>query len=386
LTLLGAAGAAQSHVASNGFLTLEVDGARASGVIEIAIRDAELAVGLDANRDGRVTWREVRAAQAPLGRYLAQHLQLAGRDGRCALQLGALEINERTDGNYIWQPFTAACAGPLDELTIGYRLMDTEDPSHRGLLTLTAFGESQTGVLGGPNGAQSFDLTHPSAWHAFTQYLMAGVWHIWSGIDHLLFLLSLLLPAVLVRRNHRWDAVPRAAPAFMNILKVVTAFTVAHSITLSLAAFDVIRLPSRFTESMIAGVHHPGCAQQRVSAHHRCPLAGRLRLRPVAWVRLRVGARRHGPPARRPAGVARGLQSRRRSGAVGGGARRHAPGFRAALHEVLSPRGHPVGIDGHRRAGVRMVHAAGDRLRLRRPRCSDRATPARRAIAMRAVR
>jgi hypothetical protein len=253
LTLLGAAGAAQSHVASNGFLTLEVDGSRASGVIEIAIRDAELAVGLDANRDGRVTWREVRAAQAPLGRYLAQHLQLAGRDGRCALQLGALEINERTDGNYIWQPFTAACAGPLDELTIGYRLMDTEDPSHRGLLTLTAFGESQTGVLGGPNGAQSFDLTHPSAWHAFTQYLMAGVWHIWSGIDHLLFLLSLLLPAVLVRRNHRWDAVPRAAPAFMNILKVVTAFTVAHSITLSLAAFDVIRLPSRFTESMIAG-------------------------------------------------------------------------------------------------------------------------------------
>jgi hypothetical protein len=82
--------------------------------------------------------------------------------------------------------------------------------------------------------------------------LRAGIWHIWSGIDHLLFLLSLLLPAVLVRRHNRWEAVPMAAPAFMNIVKVVTAFTLAHSITLSLAAFDVIRLPGRLTESVIA--------------------------------------------------------------------------------------------------------------------------------------
>ena len=65
--------------------------------------------------------------------------------------------------------------------------------------------------------------------------------------------MSLLLPAVLVRRRRRWEAVvPMAAPAFVNIVKVVTAFTVAHSITLSLAAFDVIRLPGRLTESVIA--------------------------------------------------------------------------------------------------------------------------------------
>jgi hypothetical protein len=95
-------------------------------------------------------------------------------------------------------------------------------------------------------------LDHPSAWRAFAEYLKTGVWHIWSGIDHLLFLLSLLLPAVLKRRNHQWEAVPLAKPAFVNILKVVTAFTVAHSITLSLAAFDVVRLPSRLTESVIA--------------------------------------------------------------------------------------------------------------------------------------
>ena len=61
------------------------------------------------------------------------------------------------------------------------------------------------------------------------RYLRAGIWHIWSGIDHLLFLLSLLLPAVLVRHWNRWEAVPIAGPAFLNIVKVVTAFTLAHS-------------------------------------------------------------------------------------------------------------------------------------------------------------
>ena len=130
-------------------------------------------------------------------------------------------------------------------------MLDAEDPSHRGLLTLT-HGAAQTAVLGGASGPRQFDLDHASPGSAFIDYLRAGIWHIWSGIDHLLFLLSLLLPAVLLRRDNRWEAVPLAAPAFGNIVKVVTAFTLAHSITLSLAAFDVIRLPSRLTESVIA--------------------------------------------------------------------------------------------------------------------------------------
>ncbi len=107
-------------------------------------------------------------------------------------------------------------------------------------------------MLDAASGKRPFELDHPSSWSAFIEYLHAGIWHIWSGIDHLLFLLSLLLPAVLVRRNDRWEAVPMAAPAFRNIVKVVTAFTLAHSMTLSLAAFEIIRLPARLTESVIA--------------------------------------------------------------------------------------------------------------------------------------
>ncbi len=109
LLLLGAVSAAQAHVASNSFLSVRVDGARVAGALELAVRDAEIAVGVDSNHDGKITWGEVRSAQAALLQYLHGHLQLAGADGRCALRFGALQINERIDGNYLWLPFTANC-------------------------------------------------------------------------------------------------------------------------------------------------------------------------------------------------------------------------------------------------------------------------------------
>jgi HupE / UreJ protein len=243
---------AQAHIASNGFLTVQVDRAQVSGALELAIRDGELAVGLDHDGDGKVTWGELRASQTALQTYMSEHLHLAGADGPCRMGFGPVEVNERVDGNYLWLPFTAACGSVRKHLSIDYTVLNSEDPSHRGLLTLNANGATQTAVLGGGSTARLFELDHPSPWVAFIEYLHAGIWHIWSGIDHLLFLLSLLLPAVLVRRQNRWEAVPMAAPAFANIIKVVTAFTLAHSMTLSLAAFDVIRLPGRLTESVIA--------------------------------------------------------------------------------------------------------------------------------------
>jgi hypothetical protein len=252
LLMLLAGSSARAHIASNGFLTLNIEGAQISGSIELAIRDGELAVGLDRDGDGKVTWRELQAGQDSLQKYVQGHLRISGDSGPCRMQFNPLEVNERLDGNYLWLPLRADCATALTRLSIEYTLLDAEDPSHRGLLTLTSNGAAQTAVLGGAGDARRFELHQVSFWPAFIEYLRAGIWHIWSGIDHLLFLLSLLLPAVLLRRRNRWEAVPLAAPAFFNIVKVVTAFTLAHSITLSLAAFDVIRLPSRLTESVIA--------------------------------------------------------------------------------------------------------------------------------------
>lgn len=251
LTLLLAA-TAQGHVASNGFLVAHVQGSGVGGSLELAVRDVELAVGVDADRDGKVTWGELQGAERRLDAYLTGHLALSAQGQACPVTLQAMQLNERVDGTYVWLPFTAACPVQVQQLRVRYSVLSDVDPSHRGLLTLTAGSIAQTAVLGGPAGDGAFAVYAPSRWRAFVEYLQAGVWHIWSGIDHLLFLLSLLLPAVLLRRPGHWEPVPQARPALLSILKVVTAFTLAHSITLSLAALDVVRLPSRLTESVIA--------------------------------------------------------------------------------------------------------------------------------------
>ena len=253
---LFALSSAHAHSASNGFVTLQVADTHITGSIELAIRDGEIAVGLDSNGDGKVTWGELQSHQPELDTYIKQHLRIgdgAGDDvAPCTLTTEDIQVNQRVDGNYLWLPFTAQCQQQPKQLSIDYRLLSDVDASHRGLLTLTAWGNTQSAVLGGKSGAQLLSLTQPTAARAFGQYLVTGIWHIWSGIDHLLFLVSLLLPAVLLRRDRQWQPVLLAKPAFINIIKVVTAFTLAHSITLSLAAFNVIRLPTRLTESVIA--------------------------------------------------------------------------------------------------------------------------------------
>jgi hypothetical protein len=91
-----------------------------------------------------------------------------------------------------------------------------------------------------------------SGWRQFGDYVRHGIWHIWIGFDHILFLLSLLLPAVLVYRDRQWQGRSTFRAAALDVLKIVTAFTLAHSITLTLATLGMVALPSRLVESAIA--------------------------------------------------------------------------------------------------------------------------------------
>ena len=134
-----------------------------------------------------------------------------------------------------------------------YTLFSDIDPQHRGLLNLTVEGVTRTAILGPQAPRQSFELAAAaSRWQQLLDYGREGVWHIWVGFDHILFLLSLLLPAVGVWAGSRWLPVERFGQAFWDVLRIVTAFTVAHSITLSLAALGFVSLPSRLVESCIA--------------------------------------------------------------------------------------------------------------------------------------
>jgi len=242
----------QAHIASNSFLSLKISGSSVTGVVELSIRDAELAVGVDANEDNRITWGELRAAQPAIDRYVNEHLAISAQGAACPLTIKPLQVNQRVDGNYVWLPVTSECPNAIRTLGLRYSFLAGIDPSHRGLLTLEEDGTVQTGVLQPASSLTSFNVLSPSRAREFREYFQAGVSHILGGIDHLLFLFSLLLPAVLLRHQHRWEPVVKPGPAFKNIVKVVTAFTLAHSITLSLAAFNVVRLPSRLTESIIA--------------------------------------------------------------------------------------------------------------------------------------
>ena len=243
---------AYAHKASDSYLHLSASGATIDAQWDIALRDLDVALNLDANGDGQLTWGEVRQAQSRIVRYALGNLQLSAAGALCVPRAGEPLIDDHSDGAYFVLRFTARCVQPVQALQLDYQLFSMLDAGHRGLVNLTLGPRVFTAVLGPANPRARFSAAEASSWREFAGYLRTGVEHIWSGFDHLLFLFSLLLPAVLLRAERHWQPQTALAPALKEVLQVVTAFTVAHSLTLGLATFGVVRLPSRISESAIA--------------------------------------------------------------------------------------------------------------------------------------
>ena len=252
LMLFFCCAAAHAHKPSDSYLIFKISGSHADGQWDIALRDLEYAIGLDANGDGEITWGELSARRSAVASYALARLKVAIGRAACTLQPADQLVDQHSDGAYVVLKFTAACTEATGPLTVGYTLFFDLDPTHRGLTRIEAGGLTHTAVFAPERPEQTFDLAGTSVWRQLGAYLREGVWHIWVGLDHVLFLLSLLLPAVWVRMERRWQAAPRFAATFWDVLRVVTAFTVAHSITLSLAALQVVSLPARLVESVIA--------------------------------------------------------------------------------------------------------------------------------------
>jgi hypothetical protein len=243
---------AHAHKPSDSYLTLSVQNKVVEGQWDIALRDLDFSVGLDTNGDGAITWGEVRARQAEIDAYAMSHLQIASAGSACPATVREHLIDDHTDGAYAVLRFTAQCANAPATLQVTYSLLFDVDPQHKGLLRLQYQGSSSTAIFSPQASTQQFKLAGTSKLTQFLDYGHEGVWHIWIGYDHILFLLALLLPAVVVREHKTWQGVAAFRPAFWSVLKVVTAFTVAHSITLTLATLGVLDLPSRIVESIIA--------------------------------------------------------------------------------------------------------------------------------------
>ena len=239
------------HKASDSYLVVNVKGNEISGQWDIALRDIDFAIGLDANGDGEITWGEVQARHTDIAVWALGRLTLQ-RGSECTLGVVQNMIDDHTDGAYAVLRFSGSCPEGNQALSVNYRLLFDVDALHRGLLRLDLDGITHSAVLAPDTGILKIQAGETSRLSQFSQYLVEGIWHIWIGFDHILFLLCLLLPAVLVHEARRWNGVATFRIALTEVLWVVTAFTVAHSITLTLAALQIIELPSRLVESAIA--------------------------------------------------------------------------------------------------------------------------------------
>jgi hypothetical protein len=255
LLLLLACGTAQAHKASTSYLSLDVDGAALQGRWDINLRDLDYAIGLDASGDGELTWGEVRQAEARIAAYALSRLELSA-DGRpCELHLATLQVVEHGDGNYAALALQGRCPHAPLSLKLRYSLLFDIDTLHRGLLRLQFLNaeESERSGLFSPQQPElRFARARGEPLAVFAQYFRAGLWHVWSGLDHMLFLAGLFLPAVLRREKGAWVPAPHLNTALRDTALMVTAFTLAHACTLTLAATGAFTLPSRLVECGVA--------------------------------------------------------------------------------------------------------------------------------------
>lgn len=200
--------------------------------------DVQFLTPVDANHDGTISVAELLAAQPSLTR-IAREAFVVKEDSR---NISATEVSVRRDPTGAIQ-FEMLYPGPLaGQLAIHSEMLNRLARGHRQFLTvrdqenkllaqemLDATYDSCTLALTGK-------VSPPAAQHSFKEFLVLGVMHIATGYDHILFLLGLLL----------------VGGSFKSALKIITAFTVAHSLTLALATMNLINIPPSIIEPLIA--------------------------------------------------------------------------------------------------------------------------------------
>lgn len=263
-------GTAWAHKASDAYLRLSVQERVVTLRIDVALRDLDRDLVLDADDDGLLRWGEVRARTRDIEALVDREVRIEVRDGQDAVcapgPFSALQLEAHSDGRYAVLTRSWTCPSTPTEARLSYGLFAATDPTHRGILVQAGGGAVKTSGKTSANASVktsvispgTTDLTlalsgdHAAGAAAPRGIFLDGVHHIWIGIDHVLFLVALLLPAVLTRDAGRWRPADAWRPALWRVLGVVTAFTVAHSITLGLAVFEVLNPPSRWVESLIA--------------------------------------------------------------------------------------------------------------------------------------
>ncbi len=255
--LLAPATRAEAHSASSAYLRVEVRGEALAVQWSIALRDLDYAVGLDNDGDGAITWGELRQKRDDVVAYALARLTLRADGTLCAPGPVTMLADQLSDGGYAVLRFTAECGHVPSSVAVRYGLMFDLDPMHRGLLNLSVDGVPHAAALSPDRPEATFDVTAGYG-ETLRSFFSTGVSHLLTGIDHMLFVTMLLVPAMFRRgaQSHGPDAelvpVARFRGMFVESLKVLSAFTLAHGTTLTLSVLHIISIPQRAAEAGIA--------------------------------------------------------------------------------------------------------------------------------------
>lgn len=273
-----------AHNINQSYIYLKVYESSVSGRFEIAINDLNKLLETDFSND--ITIEEIKKDIDRIQQYFISKSDFSSMYGQHQIKFkepGFLATGGDL-GTYLLLHFDLSSITEVpDELHVTYDIDYNKFSNHNGLLMIEY--NWKAGILNNEslpslffsedNTTDTVNLSDGSILNGFVGMVKQGVWHIWIGIDHILFLLALILPSVLIRSNGMplqgdkamsiavplailnpanaaWAPVEKFRPAFIYIIKIVTFFTISHTITLGLAAFEIIVLPSRLIESVIA--------------------------------------------------------------------------------------------------------------------------------------
>jgi hypothetical protein len=240
----------QAHTGGSAFLDLaRIEGNRLQATWDVDLRDLQVALDLDADRDGALTWREVQQDRERIAAHLQGGVRLSVADAACLPSNARLPgLAEHGEIDLLRVTMDYACAaGRLDVDATG---AVSADPSLRILLTVEAEDTRSRAVALSASSPRWRQGTAHLAIAA--RFLFEGVRHLLTGYDHLAFLAVLLIGLVMPRRGDVSRPAAPTGPLWRSVLRIVTAFTLAHSLTLALAATGVARLPAAPVEAAIA--------------------------------------------------------------------------------------------------------------------------------------
>jgi hypothetical protein len=206
---------------------------------EIALSQRELASSmpaLDLDHDGSIDRDELKAGTGAVARTFVDGLVVTADGEPCPGSLDELRLIEDEDG--VWIRSHYVCRGPPGRLVLDWSFLGTLREGHRHIARVAIGAAVEDAVVQRGGSSQAFDAAGPMSHAGGTARAMLalGVEHILTGADHLVFLLGLILVGGSVR----------------SLALVVSAFTVAHSITLALATLSVVTPSPRLVEPLIA--------------------------------------------------------------------------------------------------------------------------------------